>query len=269
MRGSSRKTLLGTALVLGLILTAPSPAVAAPPVNDDFDGAVAFGAVPFEATEDTTEATEAADDPDPSCVPEPVTHTVWYSVTLAATTEIAVDTSGSDYDTVLSAWTGPRGALDEVACNDDSGGLQSRIRFTAAAGVTYHLLVGAFPGSPPGTLVLHGQALPPQVTLAVTIGATGSVGNGAAGLHGTVSCSRPVDLTVAGTLRQQQGRRVVVGSYRTALSCSGTTTWEATALGETGTFRRGPARVVAVAEFVDVVRAEVIRARADRTVRLD
>jgi hypothetical protein len=259
------KTTLGIALILGLVLTAPAPALAAPPANDDFDNAVAFTAVPFEATTDTTEATVADDDP--TCVPDS-TNTVWYAVTLPITTEIVVDTFGSDYDTVLSAWTGPRGALEQVACNDDSGSLQSRIAFTAEAGVTYHLLVGTFPGSPSGTLVLHGQALPPAVTLAITIGATGSAVDGAAVIHGTVSCSRPVDLTVTGTLRQQQRRRTALGSYRTALSCSGTSGWRATVLGETGTFRPGSASAVAVAEFIDAVRAEVIRARASRTVQL-
>jgi hypothetical protein len=266
MRSIPAKATLAIAAVLGLVLAAPSPAVAAPPANDDFDNAVAFRAVPFEATEDTTEATVADDDP--TCVAGS-TNTVWYSVTLAATTEIAVDTFGSDYDTVLSAWTGPRGALTQVACNDDSDSLQSRIAFTAEAGVTYHLLVGTFPDSPSGTLVLHGQALPPRVTLGITIAAIGSINGGAAVIHGTVSCSRPVDLTVNGTLRQQQSQRVAVGSYRTAVSCSGTTTWQATALGETGAFRRGPASAVAVAEFVDVVRAEIIRARASRTVQLN
>ncbi len=269
MRGIREKTTLGAALVLGLVLAAPSPAVAAPPANDDFDNAVAFDDVPFEATQDTTEATVADDDPATTCVGA-VTHTVWYSVTLSATTEIGVDTAGSDYDTVLSAWTGPRGDLTEVACNDDTGGLQSRIRFTAEAGVTYHLMVGAFPGSPPGTLVLHGQALPPPVTLTVTVDPTGTVADGTAVIHGTVGCSRPADLTVTGTLRQQQVRRVTVGSYRTAVSCSGTATrWEARVLGETGTFRRGPADAVAVAEFIDVVRGETVRARASRTVHLD
>jgi hypothetical protein len=265
MKGSPAKTIVGMVLVLGLVLAAPAPAVAAPPANDDFDNAVAFTAVPFEDTEDTTEATVAADDP--TCI-VPFTNTVWYSVTLAAATEIAVDTFGSDYDTVLSAWTGPRGALTQVACNDDSGGLQSRIAFTAEAGVTYYLLVGTYPESPSGTLVLHGQVLPPAVTLAITIDTTGSVIDGAAVIHGTVSCSRPVELAVSGTLRQQR-RQTALGSYRSTVSCSGSTGWQATVLGETGTFRPGSAGAVAVAEFVDVVRAEAIRARASGTVQLD
>ena len=268
MRGIPAKTTLGTALVLGLLLVTPSPAVAAPPANDDFDNAVAFSAVPFEAIEDTTEATVADDDPT-DCVGGS-TNTVWYAVTLPATTEIGVDTIGSDYDTVLSAWTGPRGALNLVTCNDDSDSPQSRIAFTAQAGVTYHLLVGTFPGFPPGNLVLHGQALPPKVTLAITLDATGTVSDGAAVIHGTLGCSRPVELTVTGTLRQQQDRQTAVGSYRTTVSCPATaTSWQATVLGETRAFRRGPADAVAVAEFVDVVRVETIRARANRTIQLN
>ena len=261
-----RTRLTTTAVLSALALLMAAPAAADPPADDDFDHPVAFTAVPFETTQDTTEATEAADDPE--CIAGS-THTVWFSVTLPATTEIGIDTFGSDYDTVLSAWTGSRGSLEQVACNDDSGSLQSRIAFTAQAGVTYHVMAGAFPDSPAGTLVLHGYALPPRVTLAVTIDATGSVSGGAAVLHGTVTCSRPVNLTVNGTLHQQQGRRAAVGSYRSEVSCSGTTTWQATVRGETAAFRRGPADAVAVAEYVDLQRAETIRARAERTVQLN
>jgi hypothetical protein len=106
------------------------------------------------------------------------------------------------------------------------------------------------------------------VTLAITIDATGSVTSGAAVLHGTVTCSRPVNLTVNGTLHQQQGRRAAVGSYRSEVSCSGTTPWQATVRGETAAFQHGQADAVAVAEYVDVQRAETIRARASRTVQL-
>ena len=38
---------------------------------------------------------------------------------------LTIDTFGSDYDTVLAVWTGSRGSLTNVACNDDSSGLQS------------------------------------------------------------------------------------------------------------------------------------------------
>jgi hypothetical protein len=268
MRILLTRALLGVTSALGLVLLSSSPAAAAPPANDDFDGAVAFTALPFDATANTIEATRAADDPE--CI-GPDNNTVWYSVTLASTTEIVVDTFGSDYDTTLSAWTGTRGNLTFVDCNDDFGSLQSRISFTADAGVTYYLMAGSFPFGGPqgGNLVLHGQALPPPVQLGITLDATGSVFQaGAAVIHGTVTCSRAGDLSVTGTLRQQNGKKVTVGSFRTSVSCTGTNGWQATVLGETGIYRRGAATGVAVAEFFDEVRGEVVRARTTGTVQL-
>jgi hypothetical protein len=267
MRFLRPSALLGATLAVGLIVLPSSPASAAPPTNDDFDAAVPFTALPFDATADTTEATRADDDP--SCI-GPDGNTVWYSVTLGSTSDIVVDTFGSDYDTTLSAWTGSRGALTQVACNDDFNSLQSRIQFTAEADVTYYLMAGSFPFGPQGgSLVLHGQELPPPVQLAVTLDPTGSVTPaGAAVIHGDVSCSRAADVTLTGTLRQQQGRRVTVGSFRTQAACDGPTRWQATVLGETGVYRRGAAAGVVVAEHVDLVRGEVVRVRATGTVRL-
>jgi hypothetical protein len=131
-------------------------------------------------------------------------------------------------------------------------------------------MVGRFPGSPPnGHLVLNGQVVPPPVQLTATLDATGSVTSaGAAVIHGRVTCSRPVDLAVNGTLREQQGRTATVGSYRVAVHCTGSATWQATVLGETGVYRRGSASGVAVAEFVDQLRQEVVRARATATIQL-
>jgi hypothetical protein len=266
MRTGVKGALLGSALAVGLVLLVSSPAAAAPPANDDFDDAVAFSAVPFDASADTTEATRADDDPE--CVGGDG-FSVWYSVTLAANTEIVVDTFGSDYDTTLSAWTGTRGSLEPVACNDDFGSLQSRIAFTAQAGVTYYLMAAAFPSAVGGNLVLLGGILPPRLSLAATLNTTGTVtSSGAAVISGTVTCSRPTDLTVTGTLREQNGRSVTVGSYRTAVSCSGTTPWRATVLGETGLYRRGTASGVAVGVAIDKVRGVVIRARATATIQL-
>ena len=71
-----------------------------------------------------------------------------------------------------------------------------------------------------------------------------------------------------GTLRQQIGKKVTVGSYRTSIACSGSDSWQATVLGETGIYRRGAANGVVVAEFVDQVRGEVVRVRATGTVQL-
>jgi hypothetical protein len=266
MRSGWRRALVGVALTAGVVLSTASPAAAAPPANDDFDNAIEFTALPFETTADTTEATVAPDDPE--CIGRDE-FTVWYRLTLASTTEVTLDTFGSDYDTTLSAWTGDRGSLDLVACNDDTGSLQSRIVFTAEAGVTYHLMVGSFPTTPGGNLVLHGQVPPPPLQLGVTLNNSGTVTSaGAAVIGGRVTCSRPSDVSVTGTLRQQIGSTVTVGSYRATVSCIGSTAWQATVLGETGTYRRGSASGVAAIVFVDQIRQEIVRARATATVQL-
>jgi hypothetical protein len=148
-------------LVLLVLLLASLPAQAAtPPPNDDIDQATPITALPFADELDTTDATRAADDPE--CIVEG--HTVWYALTLSATTPVAITTAGSDYDTTLAAYTGTRGSLEEVACNDDvAEDLHSRIRFTAEAGVTYFVMVGAFDDSPGGQLVVTAEerVIPP------------------------------------------------------------------------------------------------------------
>jgi hypothetical protein len=73
-----------------------------------------------------------------------------------------VDTFGSDYDTVLTAYTGTDPtALTEVACNDQSsGGNQSLIVFPVSAGVTYSIEVSSF-FSGGGNLVLNARLMIP------------------------------------------------------------------------------------------------------------
>ena len=77
---------------------------------------------------------------------------------------IAADTFGSNYDTVLSAWTGTQGALSRVACNDDFGGLQSQVTFDATAGTTYYFMVAICCGngeSGGADLVFHVHEIAP------------------------------------------------------------------------------------------------------------
>jgi hypothetical protein len=64
------------------------------------------------------------------------------------------DTFGSNYDTVLSVWTGSPGTFAPVACNDDTGSLQSQVSFAATSGTTYFFMVTAF-GNDGGTLVFN------------------------------------------------------------------------------------------------------------------
>jgi hypothetical protein len=162
MRTTRSRLLLAAFSAAVLTLAHVSPAAANPPGNDDFDAATEIPALPFTAAIDTTGATRAADDP-PGCerLGRPVEATVWFSFTPSHEVRVHLNTSGSAYDTVLAVYTGSRGALTELRCNDDftaphhaDEGL-SRFSFTALAGVTYSVMVGGDALAPEGALKLN------------------------------------------------------------------------------------------------------------------
>ena len=71
------------------------------------------------------------------------------------------------YDTALAVYTGSCGGLSEIACVDDSCGLQSTITFSASAGTTYTFQVGGFLGATgSGALQLSGPACCSGVSIA-------------------------------------------------------------------------------------------------------
>ncbi len=152
---------IGRAFLLLLVLTAllislkksrsveASSADAIPvfviPDNDDFDSAIDLsGVIGSLPVIETDEATVAADDPIVSaCGLGQGVATLWYSYESSTDTAIALDTFASDYDTFIAVWTGARGALNPVACNDDAKGTkQSSLAFQAQGEVTYYIEVG-------------------------------------------------------------------------------------------------------------------------------
>src|SRR5207237_1302452 len=46
-------------------------------------------------------------------------HSVWFTYTPVANGYFEVNTQGSNFDTVVSIWTGTPGNFSPVACNDD------------------------------------------------------------------------------------------------------------------------------------------------------
>src|SRR6266516_4699633 len=105
--------------------------------NDSFANATVISSLPFGAAEDTSQATSDPSDPS-GCSSN---GSVWFSFTPSSDMTLQADTFASRYDTVLSAWTGTQGSLNQVACNDDYIGTQSKITFSATAGTTYHFMV--------------------------------------------------------------------------------------------------------------------------------
>lgn len=70
---------------------------------------------------------------------------VWYTWRAPGSGSVTFDTNGSNFDTVLAAYTGNSlSQLTQIASNDDSYGIQSKITFSARAGVTYQIAVDSY-----------------------------------------------------------------------------------------------------------------------------
>jgi hypothetical protein len=197
------------------------------PPNDDFNNATAVTAIPFTTTEDTGNATVAADDP--FCAGRSAT--VWFSFTPTTDQRVEANTFGSNYDTTLSVWTGSRGALNLVACNDDSQGtVQSRVFFNATAGVTYFFMVSAFGSDAGGNLVFNVLQAPPALAISLDVAQFGSIDptTGVATINGAASCNRPTFIDLSGRLKRNLGTSVISGFFFAFVSCNETGSWTAT-----------------------------------------
>jgi thermitase len=95
----------------------------------------------YTDTVDTTYATGWIDDPVP-CAGED-TRTVWYRYAPERGGTLSVDTFGSEYDTVLAVYTGTRGSLTQIACNNDASGTDSALAFIANVDKTYYVAVSS------------------------------------------------------------------------------------------------------------------------------
>lgn len=154
-------------VLIGLLFGNAVIPVRAASANDDFDTPVEITSVPYTHTDDTTAATTALDDPVFPCGSlDQGANSVWYSFTPAEDGTLYVDTQGSSFDTMLAVWTGTRGSLNNVTCNDDYIGGLSVIRTRLTAGVTYYIeaagrSAGADMGLPKAT---YGDRVPaPQI----------------------------------------------------------------------------------------------------------
>lgn len=137
----------GSSGTLRIVATWPS---SPPPANDQCSGAIPMTPGTLY-TQNTTSATSTGD-PVTSCAGS-LGRGVWYSYTPGASGPVTLSTCGSDFDTVLSVYTGSCGSLVAVpgGCNDDDGpmcyGWQASVTFAATAGTTYRILAGGFGGA--------------------------------------------------------------------------------------------------------------------------
>ncbi len=198
-----------------------------PPPNDDFNNAIHIQSVPYTTSFDATNATTASDDP--FCYG--ANQTLWFAYTPTTNLRLEANTFGSNYDTTLSVYTGARGALNQIACNDDSNGtVQSRIRFDATAGTTYYFMVSSLYPVTGANLVFNLLQAPPPFSFSPVIAQFGSVDptSGTAIISGTVSCTQPAYVYLFAEVKQVRGGVPIDGNFFTSVACNGTTPWSAT-----------------------------------------
>ncbi|MHC5110264.1 MAG: hypothetical protein ACYTHJ_10340 [Planctomycetota bacterium] len=123
----------------------------------------------------------------------------WYVYTPAANGTLTVTSCGSGYDTVLSIHTGcPGTSSNQVACNDDTCGLQSSVTTSVTAGESYYVRIAGYNGSTgPFTLNVTG----PDCDLEEPLAAPAVAAVGSRYLSITPAAdSRPVALNVSSQL---------------------------------------------------------------------
>ena len=124
----------------------------APPPNDAFANAQVITGATGTASGTNKAATKEVGEPNHAG--DAGGRSVWYRWTAPATGTATFNTCGSDFDTLLAAYTGTAvNALALVAGNDDTCGLQSQVSFAVASGVTYRIAVDGYAAAT-GTITL-------------------------------------------------------------------------------------------------------------------
>ncbi len=119
-----------------------------PPANDNFANAQVIEGSAGNVTGRNSVASKEGGEPNHAGNPGGVS--VWYKWTAPATGSFTFNTSGSDFNTLLSVYTGDAlNALTVVGSNDDMGrALQSSVSFNATAGTVYYLAIDGSVGVP-------------------------------------------------------------------------------------------------------------------------
>jgi subtilisin family serine protease len=117
------------------------------PANDNFTSRTALtGTNPNVATNNANATKQSGE---PNHAGNSGGKSLWWSWTAPGNGSVTVTTSGSNFDTLLAAYTGSSlTGLTAVASNDDYGsGNTSQITFTAQSGVTYQIAVDGYNGA--------------------------------------------------------------------------------------------------------------------------
>jgi hypothetical protein len=130
-------------------------------VNDNIVAAKTINSLPFDDSMNAAGASNETAEVSPSCGVS--SNSVWYKFTPTTTQNVSFATLKSNYDTVLSVWTGSTHPLTEVLCNDDAitsddQEKTSQTALTLTAGTPYFISVsGNYGGS--GSLIFHAETV--------------------------------------------------------------------------------------------------------------
>lgn len=142
----------------GLTTTSPPVSINVttvnPPANDAFTGRITIAGNTNTVT--GTNVSSSAQTSEPAHHSQPPQKSVWWTWTPSITGSATITTTGSNFDTILAAYTGSAiGALTARASNDDAeGGVRtSSVTFAVTAGVPIQIAVDGYNGAT-GTITL-------------------------------------------------------------------------------------------------------------------
>jgi hypothetical protein len=249
------RTLLRTLVLVApvaLSVASSLPALGAPPGNDGIDGAIRVASVPFVHEQDTADATASG----PRACGN--NSSVFFRFEPRDGGRYQVDTLGSEYDTVLTVFTGRGRSIDVLGCNDDRFNLASGVRFRAREGTTYYLMVSTCCGSGldriGGPLVLAVDRVDPEPLVAAISISAGSSDQltGDVTVSGTKGCSKRSVLYIEAVVRQVRNGVLLARAYvSVGVPCvPGDDTWSTVVEPQTGViFGPGQAFVRYYARF--------------------
>lgn len=253
--------LMTIAAALAALPALVAPAHAVPPDNDAIAGATVVPTDPSTREFDTTDAT--ADPTDGRCVGE---RSVWFRFDASETRSMRMTTAGSDYDTRLAIFRGPRNHRSLVDCDNNSGpGNTSADQFRILAGERYWVAVSACCATHEGRdgVLTIGRFGTPGAEIVVTGARSGEV-SGRLFVDGTITCLTPSEVFLRARASQRVDDAVARGtSFGRVRECgSEPTEWTLRVDSETGwAFQPGPVAVT----MTGLVWDGISRARA-RTV---
>lgn len=232
------RLLLPATLAVGLLPFAVAPATAAPPANDEPDGAVRLH-LGERVVQDTTEATTNDQDAalNAACGAPATNASVWYTYSPAVDRKVVLDMTGSSYSGGFLVFKGTPSADSFVTCGPGTIGLRAR------AGRTYYIMVISDTDVNGGELVLTlKRAVVPRVH--VSLASSGVVyRGGAARIHGSYSCSRSDSAFLGAHILQRAGRLKIQADAGQEVQCDGRRhRWSARLVSPVGTYAQGHAR---------------------------